>query len=68
MFGDTNLFLRQLAAIGISIAIAVAGTFVAYAITSFVTKGIRVSGKGEDLGLDSFEHDESAYPAFNGMD
>ena len=68
VFGDTNLFLRQLAAIGISIAIAVAGTFVAYGITSFVTKGIRVSSKGEDLGLDASEHDESAYPAFNGMD
>ncbi len=68
VFGDLTLFLRQLAAIGISIAVAVAGTLIAYGITSFVTKGIRVSGKGEDLGLDFSEHDESAYPAFNGMD
>ncbi|MBP8640422.1 MAG: ammonium transporter [Oscillospiraceae bacterium] len=68
VFGDLTLFLRQLAAIGISILVAVTGTLVAYGITAFVTKGIRVSGKGEDLGLDVSEHDESAYPAFNGMD
>ena len=68
VFGESALLLRQLAAIGITIVLAVAGTFVAYGITSFVTKGIRVSGKNEDLGLDCSEHDESAYPAFNGMD
>jgi len=68
VFGNANLFLRQLAAIGITIVIATAGTFVAYGIASFVTKGIRVSSKGEDLGLDCSQHDESAYPAFNGMD
>jgi len=68
VFGNTNLFLRQLAAIGITIVIATAGTFVAYVIASLVTKGIRVSSKSEDLGLDCSEHDESAYPAFNGMD
>lgn len=68
VFGNANLLLRQLAAIGITIVIAIAGTFVAYGVASFVTKGIRVSSKGEDLGLDCSEHDESAYPAFNGMD
>ncbi|NCB74420.1 MAG: ammonium transporter [Clostridia bacterium] len=68
VFGNATLFLRQLAAIGITILIAVAGTFVAYGVATFVTKGIRVSSKGEDLGLDCSEHDESAYPAFNGMD
>ncbi len=68
VYGNVNLFLRQLAAIGITIVIASAGTFVAYGIASFATKGIRVSKKDEELGLDCSQHDESAYPAFNGMD
>ena len=68
VFGNATLFFRQLAAIGITVVIATAGTFVAYGVASLVTKGIRVSSKGEDLGLDCSEHDESAYPAFNGMD
>ncbi|HCD44938.1 MAG TPA: ammonia permease [Lachnoclostridium sp.] len=67
-FGETALFLRQLAAIGITIVIAVAGTFIAAGITSFVTKGFKVSKKNEALGLDISEHGENAYPAFNGMD
>lgn len=68
VFGDANLFLRQLAAIGITIVVAVVGTLVAVGITSLVTKGIKVSKKDEDLGLDNSEHGETAYPAFNGMD
>jgi Amt family ammonium transporter len=68
VFGNANLFLRQLAAIGITIVVAIVGTFIAYGITSLITKGIKVSKKDEDLGLDASEHGESAYPAFNGMD
>ncbi len=68
VFGDVNLFLRQLAAIGITIVIAVVGTLIAGGITSLITKGLKVSKKEEDLGLDSAEHGETAYPAFNGMD
>jgi Amt family ammonium transporter len=67
-FGDTELFLRQLAAIGITIVIAVAGTLIAGGIASLATKGLKVSAKSEDAGLDSSEHGETAYPAFNGMD
>jgi Amt family ammonium transporter len=67
-FGEAALFLRQLAAIGITIVIAVIGTLIAARITSFVTKGIKVSKKEEALGLDISEHGETAYPAFNGMD
>lgn len=67
-FGETALFLRQLAAIGITIVIAVIGTLIAARITSLVTKGIKVSKKEEALGLDISEHGETAYPAFNGMD
>lgn len=68
VFGNVTLFLRQLAAIGITIVIAVVGTIVIYAVTSLVTKGIKVSRKEEDLGLDASQHGESAYPSFNGMD
>ena len=67
-FGEAALFLRQLAAIGITIVIAVIGTLIAARITSLVTKGIKVSKKEEALGLDISEHGETAYPAFNGMD
>ena len=67
-FGEVTLFLRQLAAIGITIVIAVVGTLIAAGITSLVTKGITVSKKNEALGLDISEHGETAYPAFNGMD
>lgn len=67
-FGSATLFLRQLAAIGITILVAVAGTFIAYTITRLATHGIKVSPKDEDLGLDCTEHGETAYPAFNGMD
>ena len=67
-FGEATLFLRQLAAIGITIVIAALGTLIAVGITSLVTKGITVSKKNEALGLDISEHGETAYPAFNGMD
>lgn len=68
VFGNPNLFLRQLAAIGVTIVLAVVGTLIAGGIASLVTKGIKVSKKDEELGLDRSEHGESAYPAFNGMD
>jgi ammonium transporter, Amt family len=68
VFGDYRLFVRQLAAIGITICFAVFGTLIAYGITMLVTKGIKVSPKDESIGLDKSEHGEMAYPAFNGMD
>lgn len=67
-FGDVSLFLAQLAAIGITIGIAVVGTLIATGIASLCTKGIKVPQKSEELGLDASEHGETAYPAFNGMD
>lgn len=68
VFGSVQLLLSQLAAIGITIVIAVVGTLIAAGIASLLTKGIKVSPKAEDTGLDTSEHGESAYPAFNGMD
>lgn len=68
VFGDGNLFMRQLAAIGVAVAMAVAGTLISAWVAKLFTKNIRVSRKDEELGLDISEHGEPAYPAFNGMD
>ena len=68
IFGDITLLLRQIAAILITIFIAIIGTLVAAGIASLITKGIKVTNKVEVTGLDSSEHGETAYPAFNGMD
>jgi Amt family ammonium transporter len=66
--GEVQLFLRQFGAIAITILIAVSGTLIAAGIASAITKGIKVSGRTEMIGLDTSEHGETAYPAFNGMD
>jgi Amt family ammonium transporter len=68
VFGDANLFLRQLAAILVTVALAVAGTLVSGWVASLAAKGLRVSKKDEDVGLDVSQHGEMAYPAFNGLD
>ena len=67
-FGDTHLFLAQLASIGITIVVAVAGTLICYGITRLVTGKIRVAEREERVGLDRSQHGESAYPSFNGLD
>jgi Amt family ammonium transporter len=68
VYGETRLFAAQLEAVAITAAIAVVGTLFAVGIASLVTKGIKVSQKSQDIGLDVSEHGETAYPAFNGMD
>lgn len=68
IYGEVDLFLRQLLTIVITAAIAIVGTLIAVGITKLVTKTIRVSPRDEDTGLDRSEHGESAYPAFQGMD
>ncbi|MGN1403208.1 MAG: ammonium transporter [Ruminococcus sp.] len=67
-FGDTKLFLMQLASIGITIVVAVVGTLICYGITRLLTGQIRVSERDERIGLDRSQHGESAYPSFNGLD
>lgn len=68
LFGESKLFIAQIEAIGITIAIAVIGTIVAVGIAKLMTRTIKVTPSDEDLGLDITEHSESAYPAYNGMD
>lgn len=67
-FGDTKLFLMQLASIGITIVVSVAGTLICYGITRLVTGKIRVTEREERVDLDRSQHGESAYPSFNGLD
>lgn len=67
VFGDVKLFLAQLAGIGISIAIAIAGTLICYGLVRIFTK-VRVDEKEERIGLDQSQHGENAYPSFNGFD
>ena len=66
-FGDTRLFLAQLAGIFITIIIAVIGTLVCAGIIRIFTE-LRVSVRDEQLGLDISQHGESTYPTFTGLD
>jgi len=68
VFGDVQLFLRQLAAVGITILVSAVGTLAALGIAKLVTRNIRVPIPAEDVGLDAAEHGENAYPSFLGMD
>lgn len=67
IFGDYRLFLSQISATALSIAIAVVMTFIIMILLK-VTGGIRVAAIEESEGLDSTEHGERAYPAFDGLD
>ncbi len=66
-FGDMQLFLAQLASILITIAVAIIGTLICIAIVKCFTT-LRVSKQEEQKGLDISEHQENAYPSFNGLD
>lgn len=67
LFFGGDLLWRQAAAIGITVALVVAGTLVAAGIVGIFTK-LRVERKDELIGLDITQHGERAYPAFNGLD
>lgn len=67
VFGDYRLFLAQIGAVMISVAVAIAMT----SGIMFVLKKcgcVRVSELEEAEGLDFNEHGERAYPAFNDLD
>lgn len=67
VFGETRLFLAQLAGILVSIGIAIIGTLICIGIVKSFTP-IRAEDKAEKIGLDISEHGENAYPSFNGWD
>jgi len=67
LFFGGLLIVSQLIAIGITIAVAVVGTFVITKVISIFQKA-RVSERDESVGLDHSEHGETAYPSFTGLD
>ena len=67
VFGDTGLFVAQVVSIVITIAVAIVGTLICVGITRIFTP-LRVDKKEELMGLDKSEHNETAYPSFNGFD
>ncbi len=66
--GNANLLLAQLAAIGVTIALAGVGTFLIMKLVGLITRKNRVSPREENEGLDHSQHGESAYPSFTGLD
>jgi len=65
-----GLWIQQLEAIGVTLAISIGGTAViAYAIKAVI--GLRASAEGEETGLDELDHGESGYhgdePAHGGL-
>ena len=67
VFGETKLFVAQIIGIVVSIVVAVVGTLICASIVKLFGP-MRVTDKEERIGLDISEHNENAYPSFNGLD
>ncbi|MBU3133558.1 ammonium transporter [Clostridium gasigenes] len=67
LYGDTKLFVAQIISIVITIAITASMSFIIMSIIKLFMD-VRVSKFDEANGLDLSEHDESAYPAYIGLD
>lgn len=67
VFGNIQLFIRQLISVAVTIVFAAVATFVIVSVIK-VFMPIKVTKEEEALGLDLSEHSESAYPSFTGMD
>lgn len=67
-YGETDLFLRQLAAVGITAAVSSVGTVIALGAAKLAAGRLSVTVSSEDIGLDIAEHGEEAYPSFMGLD
>lgn len=67
VFGETKLFVAQIIGIVVSIAAAVVGTLICASVVKLFGP-MRVTDKEERIGLDISEHNENAYPSFNGLD
>ncbi len=69
IFGETGLICAQIAAILVTIALAVAGSLICIALTKALCSGtLRVTPREEHIGLDVSQHGERAYPSFTGLD
>lgn len=68
VYGSGALLLSEVEGILITIAFVVVMTLAIGGIMKLVGGDLRVTRQEEALGLDLSEHNESAYPAFLGMD
>ncbi len=67
--GDVSLLISQLLGILVTIVFVAIGSLIIGFIVKAIFKGsLRVSKDKEARGLDVTEHNESAYPAFIGLD
>ncbi len=67
--GDVSLLISQLLGILVTIVFVAIGSLIIGLIVKAIFKGsLRVSKEKEARGLDVTEHNESAYPAFIGLD
>ena len=66
-FGDTHLFIVQVISILVTIVVAVVGTLICIGLVRLFTP-LRVEKRDEQVDLDLSEHNETAYPSFNGLD
>ena len=66
-FADTHLFIVQVISILVTIVVAVVGTLICIGLVRLFTP-LRVEKRDEQVGLDLSEHNETAYPSFNGLD
>jgi Amt family ammonium transporter len=60
LFGGSGLFMKQLIAVGATLAYAVIVTFILYKIVDAML-GIRIEEGDEEIGLDLSQHHERAY-------
>ena len=57
----------QIISILLTIVVAVIGTFICIGVVRLFTP-LRVDKRDEQMGLDMSEHNETAYPSFNGLE
>lgn len=66
--GDPTLLGAQVAGILITILFVAIGALIIGLVVKAIFGGLRVSKEEETCGMDMAAHNESAYPAFTGMD
>ncbi|MDR0350610.1 MAG: ammonium transporter [Coriobacteriales bacterium] len=67
--GDFSLFFAQILGIVVTVVfVSVAVALIGFALRLVFKGSLRVDTAEENEGLDTIEHGESAYPAFNGLD
>ncbi|MDR0919815.1 MAG: ammonium transporter [Oscillospiraceae bacterium] len=66
-YNAATQFLAQLGSIGFTIMWAVVGAVICYFVCRLLGP-IKATEREQAIGMDKSEHDEEAYPSFNGLD